>query len=562
MVGYKKYFFRVLFIVLILNFSFSYGQSEMDTLSNKSYDELFEIYNNESNIEKSDFYINIWIKKAKDENNLPQLFTGYEIASFLYKDDRALKYLDSILSISLEEKSYDSQSAAAYKMKGEYFYIKRDFKRELENYILAKKYANNSGHIILGCLLEYNIGLVKNRLGEHSEALEIHKNNYPLIKKHLKGKANYSYLHSIYAIANSYNYLRKLDSAEYYNNLGVKESLKLNDNENINFFTLNQGVTHYYLKQYNSSIDSLTKVSEYFKAKKDSPNASESFYFLGKSYEKIKKFTLAKKYFKKVDSIFRQTNDLLPVLRGTYQYLIDVSEKNNNLKDQIDYTKQLIKLDSILYTNEIYINKNIIKNYDIPKLISKKEVILQKMKEKDSLFQTTLILVSTVICILIIFLINQNKKRKLYKIRFEEILNTNSNSNSNSNSNKKKIDIPDEIIDNVLKALSSFEKKQLFIKNITLNALAKEFETNSNYLSKIINQYKNTSFSNYLSTLRIEYIINKLKTDATLRKFKIKAIAKEAGFNNSESFSKAFEKINGIKPSYFLRELDKFNTKN
>ena len=125
MVGYKKCFFRALVIVLILNFSVSYGQSKMDTLSNKSYDELFEIYNNESNIEKSDFYINIWIKKAKDENNLPQLFTGYEIASFLYKDDRALKYLDSILSISLEEKSYDSQSAAAYKMMRVFLYKKR-----------------------------------------------------------------------------------------------------------------------------------------------------------------------------------------------------------------------------------------------------------------------------------------------------------------------------------------------------------------------------------------------------------------------------------------------------
>ena len=36
------------------------------------------------------------------------------------------------------------KSGEQYKMKGEYFYIKRDFKRELENYILAKKYANNS----------------------------------------------------------------------------------------------------------------------------------------------------------------------------------------------------------------------------------------------------------------------------------------------------------------------------------------------------------------------------------------------------------------------------------
>ncbi len=33
------------------------------------------------------------------------------------------------------------------------------------------------------------------------------------------------------------------------------------------------------------------------------------------------------------------------------------------------------------------------------------------------------------------------------------------------------------------------------------------------------------------------------------------AIAEEAGFNTAESFSKAFFKKTGIKPSYFIKEL-------
>ena len=37
----------------------------------------------------------------------------------------------------------------------------------------------------------------------------------------------------------------------------------------------------------------------------------------------------------------------------------------------------------------------------------------------------------------------------------------------------------------------------------------------------------------------------------------VQAIAKESGFNNTESFSKAFYKKTGIKPSYFIRELNK-----
>ncbi|MDE1205393.1 helix-turn-helix domain-containing protein [Tenacibaculum sp. LAR 2:5] len=78
-----------------------------------------------------------------------------------------------------------------------------------------------------------------------------------------------------------------------------------------------------------------------------------------------------------------------------------------------------------------------------------------------------------------------------------------------------------------------------------------------NYLSKIINHFKKESFSNYLNNLRIEYIVHRLKEDKVLRKFTIRTIADEAGFNNAESFSKAFFKAKGIKPSYFLKELEK-----
>jgi AraC-like DNA-binding protein len=106
------------------------------------------------------------------------------------------------------------------------------------------------------------------------------------------------------------------------------------------------------------------------------------------------------------------------------------------------------------------------------------------------------------------------------------------------------LNIPKDIIDSVLIGLALFEKKQHYIsKKITLSLLAKRLNTNTNYLSKIINQYKGGSFSNYLSTLIIEYIINKLQKDATIRKFTIKAIADEAGFNNSEYFSKSFDKL-------------------
>ena len=64
-------------------------------------------------------------------------------------------------------------------------------------------------------------------------------------------------------------------------------------------------------------------------------------------------------------------------------------------------------------------------------------------------------------------------------------------------------------------------------------------------------------FSAYISELRIDLCVDKLKNDQTFRKYTMNAIAHEIGFNNAESFSKAFHRRTGIYPSYFIRELEK-----
>ena len=57
--------------------------------------------------------------------------------------------------------------------------------------------------------------------------------------------------------------------------------------------------------------------------------------------------------------------------------------------------------------------------------------------------------------------------------------------------------------------------------------------------------------------MRIDFVIEKLKTDEVFRRYTIKAIAMEVGFNTAEAFSKSFFKSTGIYPSFFLKELEK-----
>lgn len=146
-----------------------------------------------------------------------------------------------------------------------------------------------------------------------------------------------------------------------------------------------------------------------------------------------------------------------------------------------------------------------------------------------------------------------SKKKKI----FEKLLENFESEKIISVVQKKEFNIADDVVDNILKKLSNFEKKcEYTSQNLKLNQLAEEFETNVKYLSAIINKYKEKNFSDYLNDLRVEYAISKLNKDKRFIKFTIKAIAMECGFNTAESFSKAFRKKTGIYPSFFIKELE------
>ncbi len=157
-------------------------------------------------------------------------------------------------------------------------------------------------------------------------------------------------------------------------------------------------------------------------------------------------------------------------------------------------------------------------------------------------------------------LVNERKylRAQLHTTQNNTVVKKTENKSNITNTNQ--LNIPEDIIQYVLKNLDVFEKNQEYTsQKITLNSLAKKLNTNTNYLSKIINHYKGTSFSNYLNMLRINNIDHQLKNNSIIRKFTIKAIAQEAGFNTADSFSKVFFKLKGIRPSEYIKNIEKSN---
>jgi AraC-like DNA-binding protein len=52
-------------------------------------------------------------------------------------------------------------------------------------------------------------------------------------------------------------------------------------------------------------------------------------------------------------------------------------------------------------------------------------------------------------------------------------------------------------------------------------------------------------------------VIEELKVNSKFRRYTIRAIANEIGFNTTEAFSKSFYKTTGIYPSFFMKQLEK-----
>ena len=108
----------------------------------------------------------------------------------------------------------------------------------------------------------------------------------------------------------------------------------------------------------------------------------------------------------------------------------------------------------------------------------------------------------------------------------------------------------------LLRRLQNFEDRQQFLDaELSLFSLAKDLNTNSAYLSRVINESKKMNFSSYINELRIEYLIKKLADDTQLQYYKIQALGEEVGFKRAYSFSKAFERKVGEKPSEYLKQL-------
>jgi AraC-like DNA-binding protein len=555
-----KFFSALKYVVFCFLILQMVAQTPKKDLSQLSFDSIRNL-----------FYAttNAYLTKAKRDKTKIRIAKGYFLLAKSVQNERALFYLDTVIEYSKNLKDIDFP-AIAYCEKGYILLQLHKSKESIDNYIIAEKLASKN-NLDYFYYIRFNIAIEKSEeLGQIKEAMILYKDclQYYNTKEFRNKEYCTSYQNVLFALADGFKALNQNDSATYYNKKGYLESKITKEDFSMNLFILNEGATQVQKRNYKIAIDSIKKALPQMIFYKNQGNTLASYYYLGKAYNGLKEKEKAVTNFIKVDSIYKVCKRITPEFVSGYPVLISYYKNNGNKAKQLEYLTAYMKIDSVLATNYKQINNQIVKGYEIPHLLTERDNLIQSLKKDNTKSHWGLVGLFFLLLAAAGFAYRQNQLKKTYKIRFQKIIETTKPKTENEDLKLQVDSIPllnktddlgiaTELVDSIRKKLVEFEKQKDFLKpTLTLQLLSQEFDTNTKYLSKIINEFKNKPFITYINDLRIDYCVLALQKDLKLRKYTIQALSQEFGFNTAESFSTAFFKKTGLKPSFFITELE------
>jgi len=557
------------------------SQRVLEKLDDEELLKLFDEVLNDST--EAETVARVYLKRAKYEKDTIKMARGYDRLARIFHPEKNIHYADSVINIS-KSLSHITYPALGYILKGYCYEILNSKENEFKNYLKAYSIAIKNDNISQQLYVLDKLISIKSIWGNKEDALKFQQKRHKIIyekdfnKKlekstRISARKDFTNLHKVFEISSLQNYsicylnLKKIDSAMHYSKVGLIESKRIDDNlTKYNFEIFFKEIIveiEFYSKNYKGSIEKIDSILMSIE-NKSFKRLQNLYLFKGLSLLELGDKSKGIYYLKKSDSIFENNNLIIsqPYQRILFEKLLEYHSKNNNIEQKIFYLNKLISADSIIKKNYKYFEPELIKNFETPNLIKEKEQLIESLKEKNKTSTTTTIWVIVLLSITLLALGYNIKKRKNYKRRFDQLmLNSENNKPQTQKTRNNQNEISKDIIEDILNRLDQFEDGKGYLsQDVSLMGLAKSFGTNYKYLSKIINLNKAKRFSSYINDMRVEFVFNELKNNFKFRRYTIKAIAAECGFNNPDSFNKAFYKVYSIYPSYYIKQLE--NKKN
>ena len=545
-----------LFLFFHQSNSQQYKEEELLRISFDSLTKLADELEYGTNLSKQVY--DAQLKKAKFLNDSLQMAIAYRARIWGESFEDAIKYVDSSLVIA--SKLGDKELLVRnYYGKG-VLYDEGDYPKDaIKQYISAYNHSVelDNYEYIVDCI--NSIASIKREYGHEEEAILLHRKALDYLNEN-EGKINnfdLTYLITLDNLSRGYLQLNNIDSAKVYTRKGLNLASEMDDKETYIFLSILDAQTNYYDGNFLKSRDSLLKYSTFL----EGYSLADSFFYLGMIEGVLGHPEKKKEYFIQVDSILEANNlPLIDNVKTVFQYLLqDALNENDTFLEQ-KYINRLVHYDKLLDETELNIKKVTLNQFDLPFQKVREEELKSNFETKRKTIYLVFGCIFFAISALVGFLFFRmyNTKRRL-----NELLNgkTKHSKSSHIRIQKDDLNINEEVIERTLQDLDKWEKELGFLeKDLNQNILAEMVNTNSSYLSKIINTYKNQSFSNYLKDLRITYLINYVKENPeSIKNKSIIQIAEEFGFGSVDALSRAFKSKSGITPAVFFRQIKKRN---
>jgi len=97
-------------------------------------------------------------------------------------------------------------------------------------------------------------------------------------------------------------------------------------------------------------------------------------------------------------------------------------------------------------------------------------------------------------------------------------------------------------------------------KTLSLTELARQLDTNVNYLSQYINNNLKTNFNDYINEYRVIEACRIFKNDSNM-KCTVDQVADMVGFSSRSTFYTTFKKFTGITPAFFQKNVSELHDK-
>lgn len=245
---------------------------------------------------------------------------------------------------------------------------------------------------------------------------------------------------------------------------------------------------------------------------------------------------------------------------GEYKKAIAHNEIYLHLKDSTDALR--IKQEVIEITEKYESDK---KELQIEMLNAKNDLnsfVIEKQRNQIIFIGVSLVLAIACIGLIAWFFQKQKRQKQLLYSknvqlarRLQEKDATLSEIISTESVNTDSLDLDQSKKNKIVKEIEKLVGLEFYLdQSISLAKMAKMMNTNTTYLSKVVNVVYQKNFTNFLNDYRISYTLKELEMNPSFKNLTIEHIADKSGFSSSSVFYNSFKKFTGLTPSYYIKK--------